>query len=1645
MAATFRSHFSHPLQQDEAQSHSQRKPSSRIPTKPSSNTENKQSKAAQHVSRLAKRASRSITPSDNKPEHGTKSTEREPTPVTAAHNPAAASKRTSVAPPSEKAGPGASGPAMIRSNGVIPPPTARTPSLVSGSSASTFDSPRTNGLRRKPSTIENYTASKRPANSQTVETKGATMHSREDDFKTAFEDSILGISLPHTASYMHNGAYVAANPKYRMPEDFYPTDQPVTRDITPPVPNYAQSATPSTHYTDSPFSHVPTPSSASSYSPAVVATSSSTPRLRQQSPTRSRPPLTNTTKPSDKSDTNRLGLPPVRESSTSSSNSTVKPPERSGLPKKELPRKSATAPPLSSSKSVEKPAPTQRPTSRGKLVKEKPRQSSSNGKPPPQVPPEFAHLAVDPPRKPSLNKALPPIRPSRDGTPTLIGVSNPSPVVQSDLPRLYTTYHKRTPSQETSPPNSPLKTRFGLSPKGSSRQQSPRIDSAVSPPPASRTFARGPTPDAMPSEGQRLTRKDSPAIGPVRSPSKSPRFGFFSRKPKTEGPKTTEKPKRQATKGPAAGTGHEGYGRFGIRGRSGSTTSTTGVRSPSTDSSTSSIPKRPSTGRKSSVTSKDGSELDDFLRERLNPVVLRGSGSTTSNGSSSFETPAPSAPESSKTSSLEGYPKPQLLPSAMSSNAGLSPSKQPSHGVSVSAESSEDDVTARYPTLAARRSLTRLSQTEGKSPVRMPAPIDTSRLSRNLSLDSYGAEISTLPRSDSTVPPEDPFEGREGLWLRQQQVEPEVKPPRKWNFFQRAQASPRNKGKGKVQNTAESTDSLAYQMPYRGVAHYAMLDPVEPVGLDEVERIMQENETSPEDSMSDSNAPPQVVPYERRHTGLLPSPPKAEFSQDSDFKARPNLPRIRIRQHSSESPELSRAQPAVQQHTPHLVDIRRSPVIPEPSEEPDNFTESQPEGNVRQDVCTPEMTQRSLDTPENQADNSPPRQPRLSPIGRIPKVVSKRDRDRKLSDNSFSRPFARGQTRPTVKPPGSLYTQIRELASPIESGSQPVSSTSTRSDGVSGEQKSSVNTNAGSVSTNRTSMDIYANAEFFSFPPRKDSDLSYSSSSGNNSWMAAMAGEPSQEEDIWHEYNDLLDEVMPDRTPLSATSSLGAPFQYANMLYEPNNVRPPGPQYYNAPPQTHLPPLPNQQPSASVLSVPQQIARFMQPSMSPLTTPQALSDVFDHYGNRSTSTLITPNRTSVPGNKRTNLPHSTRSSIPGQDRSSLAQTSRSSLPSNRGSVTSSRYSRGSGHSRSASLPEANARNSQSSLTPSARFNRDTQLLDIAEAEGDDQAAAANLRFGALMTSKWLSFGRVLFSPADDEMQLEDEARILIIDGLGSDWSYYVALSYPGATVYNLGPSQADGYTTWPGVNQKPPPNHRHISHGAISAAFPFPKGFFTAVVFRFPIVTTDEAYHACIFECKRVLRPGGWLEVAVLDLDLMNMGNKARKAVRGLKMRMHDKDRNISLRNLSDVLVRLIGRRGFEDVQRCIVGVPAAGRIPRSQDMSSVSSGASGRPIWQREDRGGQELSFVDLLQDARASQIGPGKNNDESITKMVAKVGRWWYSTCYEKTLLPEKNSTIWNDPALLRECERQGTSFRLLICHAQKPTQTKRRTMSV
>jgi hypothetical protein len=227
-----------------------------------------------------------------------------------------------------------------------------------------------------------------------------------------------------------------------------------------------------------------------------------------------------------------------------------------------------------------------------------------------------------------------------------------------------------------------------------------------------------------------------------------------------------------------------------------------------------------------------------------------------------------------------------------------------------------------------------------------------------------------------------------------------------------------------------------------------------------------------------------------------------------------------------------------------------------------------------------------------------------------------------------------------------------------------------------------------------------------------------------------------------------------------------------------------------------------------------------------------------------------------------------------------------------------------------------------------------------------------------------------------------------------------------------------------------PVNHRQVKYTSTLEKFPFPRDTFTAVVLRFPPASSDAVFRNLIAESKRVLKPAGYLEMSILDLDMMNMGNRARRAVRGLKVKINVADPSTNLASAADTVLRIVGRRGFHDIKSCKVGVPVACIV--TANPSAPSDGSM--------DEMEKDISLADMMKDD--SSVG-----DAGITKMVARVGRWWYLRCYELAVLPEGDTSrsIFADAAFLRECERWGTSFKLLVCHAQKPVVPRRRTNSM
>ena len=660
---------------------------------------------------------------------------------------------------------------------------------------------------------------------------------------------------------------------------------------------------------------------------------------------------------------------------------------------------------------------------------------------------------------------------------------------------------------------------------------------------------------------------------------------------------------------------------------------------------------------------------------------------------------------------------------------------------------------------------------------------------------------------------------------------------------------------------------------------------------------------------------------------------------------------------------------------------------PKREREPSMLLPSPPRFPARFDAFPgPESPKVSLIQPSVVESRPPPPRPsRLQQVGRIPRVISKRDRVHHPSPQSFSRPFAARPSLDEAMPP------MLPTAEPLPFAVQ--------TDPLPSLPWMDHYYNLAHASPNNNLLyNIDGESEFMAFS-RKGSQVSGSSSSGVVSLVPITAITPLpetvlSEDEVWDEYNDLLDRVS---SPISFEPNSPEFTDYLKNFPSLSNLRSAMP--LPLPIEAHLVSDASSDATARAISPrpfkPELPARpdylGLPPPENALSSPFSLSELYSNYANRSSVA-------------KSSYRHSTSSTISGSRYSSQTMVSKS------GSRSS---------------------------TDSSYTKRVTQVM----AEKTSNASTNSLRFSALMTSRWLSFDRVLFSPIQEELRNNRQDRVLILDGLeNDDWSTYCALTYPEATVYNLFSSLSPTSKRRSAENENadsfvPPSNHRRISHASISAPFPFPKGFFSAVVFRFPAANNPNAYRNAISECKRVLRPGGYLELSILDMDMVNMGNRARRAVRGVKVRMQTAMPEVSLSPISDTVMKLLGRKGFENLNRCVVGIPVAGAISESRS-SSMDENPS--PTLEIADGRRQTLNDMINGQNAASSPHYP-------VTKMVARVGRWWWSQCYETGVIGSSEDSIWADRQLLKECEKRETGFRLVVCYAQKPENARRRTVSV
>ncbi len=714
------------------------------------------------------------------------------------------------------------------------------------------------------------------------------------------------------------------------------------------------SASPSTRYSESPgpgaYSRDTTPTSMSSQSPSVVAPLRMTPRLRQNSPVSTRPPLTRRRAGSVPNEGKATsldvhGLPSLRESLTSSSsNSTVKETEKTGgtiqekKKKKRLSPTPPSPPPRKSSQNFKKSPSEEGDASPPKASKSPPH--------PVMVPPTSTlslKASTSKPAQPPI-KNTPPIRPSREGTPNLEAqLGDARPIIQSNLAGIYFSQDRRQSGIAI-----PTTQSTSSQPDASPRPSLSKLPSRTNPPSPSQQQPPAPSglgiiPDLRPVVNQTYQQRQIPASP---SPSPSPatpkhRFGIFGRRTKTENEAAKAMQKEATTrKGPAAGTGHEGYGRYAHRGRSGST----GGSCDRSYSAASSSQESVSSTR----------THDPFLLERMSPVIIAGGGEIIQYGNTSLELTRSESSQSlpitrpsieSKTSISQTsirsnlnkeVSRTTLWPSAMPRSATNDSSISLISKGAYTSESSDSENFLMKPSLAVRRSMHRL-QSAAQEPLRLPKPI---RVSDGGSSPTTSSHAASFKSDEQTVG------SRKGPGIGTKKLLKRPRSPRKWNFFQKSQptASPKPRPDAVL-------PVVVARAPTKPVPYYAMLDSSE----QEEEAPMDIEDILREAEVADLSHLRAASPASSSNAAQLNEPEKS--AQSSPFM-----------------------QPLSSLDKPHApLASSTKPVAAE----------------VTKPVVTAEEGKVQV----------PVRPSRLLQVGRIPRVVTARPQQ--TSPKSFSRPFAR--------------------------------------------------------------------------------------------------------------------------------------------------------------------------------------------------------------------------------------------------------------------------------------------------------------------------------------------------------------------------------------------------------------------------------------------------------------------------------------------------------------------------------------------------------------------------------------------------------------------------------------------------------------
>jgi SAM-dependent methyltransferase len=234
----------------------------------------------------------------------------------------------------------------------------------------------------------------------------------------------------------------------------------------------------------------------------------------------------------------------------------------------------------------------------------------------------------------------------------------------------------------------------------------------------------------------------------------------------------------------------------------------------------------------------------------------------------------------------------------------------------------------------------------------------------------------------------------------------------------------------------------------------------------------------------------------------------------------------------------------------------------------------------------------------------------------------------------------------------------------------------------------------------------------------------------------------------------------------------------------------------------------------------------------------------------------------------------------------------------------------------------------------------------------------------------------------------------------------LATHYPAATVYTLSSVKSSALPT----SHPAPLNHHSLYVPSLSSTTPFPDNYFDAIVSR-SVATTlrNDEWARSFFDCMRVLKPGGNIEILSVDAHMSCEGPRLSSWVdEHLSNRL---EAHSLSKQASDTVLDTMEIVGLENIRRARVALP----VHSSQAVVKVA---------------------LPSAHTHGTSVAAPTPQDTMDTSKMMSFLGRHFYQDLYGKLMQQSHGEEwFWLRTDLKDECERYKTKMVLNSACAQKP----------